>query len=120
MNRRLCSSLFALVLAANVFPGTVGLPGSSGLQAVSSTTQKPNLKSKPVYATQTGERFHLKGCRSLRQSSLPMTQAKAEIRGVTPWHVYSGVMNGVRDAYSKDHGIKISSDRSVERVRAGG
>ena len=41
-------------------------------------------KTEAVYITRTGKKYHRAGCRSLRQSSMPMELKDAKAKGYTP------------------------------------
>jgi hypothetical protein len=43
-----------------------------------------------VYVTRTGTRYHVSGCRYLRQSRIPVSKKDAEARGYTPCRVCGG------------------------------
>lgn len=43
-----------------------------------------------VYITRTGARYHVDGCRYLRQSRIAVTKKEAEARGYTPCRVCGG------------------------------
>lgn len=57
--------------------------------AVSAAITAPQSKQAEAtfYTTRTGARYHRAGCRHLRQSSYPTTQAAAEASGYTPCRV---------------------------------
>lgn len=44
-------------------------------------TKAAETKSRTVYVTKTGEKYHRNGCRYLRRSKIPITLDKAKARG---------------------------------------
>lgn len=55
---------------------------SSGLTRASTVSQR-NKVEQTVYITRTGERYHLGGCRYLRQSKIAIKKSEAIARGYT-------------------------------------
>jgi len=61
-------------------------PSGDTSAALRSPTSRPSEQSRDVivYVTQTGKKYHRKGCAHLRKSSIPMRLSEAKRRGYTP------------------------------------
>ena len=61
-------------------------PSGDPSAARRSPTSRPSEQSRDVvvYVTQTGKKYHRKGCAHLRKSSIPMRLSEAKRRGYTP------------------------------------
>lgn len=82
MLKRLCR-VALLLIALAVTGAPLGLaPAVSQMQVES--------RDCVVYVTRTGERYHIDGCRYLRQSRIPLSRSDARSRGYTPCRVCGG------------------------------
>jgi hypothetical protein len=61
----------------SAFVGAVVLLATIGIRASESSPQSGTASDPIVYVTKTGTKYHLDGCRSLRQSKIPMKLSEA-------------------------------------------
>jgi hypothetical protein len=85
---RIFKSVWQLTLCA-VLSASV-LPGASAVQLAREPIVLAARQECVVYITRTGERYHVDGCRYLRQSRIPVSKKDAVKAGYTPCKVCGG------------------------------
>lgn len=86
MRRLFTIVLFLVASLVATTPQLAVQAHSSGLPQASYVSQR-NKVEQTVYITRTGERYHLGGCRYLRQSKIAIKKSDAIARGYTPCKV---------------------------------
>jgi hypothetical protein len=78
--------LVALLLSA------AGLLAPLSVRTGAQATPAPQVQYQEciVYITRTGQRYHVDGCRYLRQSRIAISKQRAESAGYTPCRVCGG------------------------------